>query len=189
VPPGSEPAPPFDAFAQVIGAVADELGLARFALLGHSMGGVAASAYARAHPDRVSALVLLESTPTFGWPKAEACRPGCDAALGHEHFMAEMNMLLHGKAVYSGVWAAYVKQDETPVLAMARLPVLWIMNTEPGKDRSYFLKYAAGVDPGAARRVTLVTADRRGHFLQWTEPEMVAGAVDRFLAGPAGARK
>jgi len=182
--PGTEAAPPFAAFAEVIGAVADGLGLRRFALLGHSMGGVAAAAYARAHPDRVAALILLESTPTFGWPKAEACRPDCDAALGHERGIGETNALVHGKAVYSGLWAEYVRQDETLVLAMPALPVLWIMNTEPGRDRDYFLRYAAGVDPAAPKRITLVTADRRGHFLQWTESALVSGAVTKFLTSP-----
>jgi pimeloyl-ACP methyl ester carboxylesterase len=184
--PGAEPAPPFAAFAEVIGAVADRLGLRRFVLLGHSMGGVAAAGYARAHPDRVAALILLESTPTFGWPKAEACRPDCDAALGFERVIGETNALLHGKAVYSGLWAEYIRQDETPVLAMGALPILWIMNTEPGRDRDYFLKYAAGVDPAAPARITLVTADRRGHFLHWTEPALVSGAVTRFLAESLG---
>jgi pimeloyl-ACP methyl ester carboxylesterase len=41
-----------------IEAVVDELGLSRFVLVGHSLGGAAAIAYAGAHPDRVAGLVL-----------------------------------------------------------------------------------------------------------------------------------
>jgi pimeloyl-ACP methyl ester carboxylesterase len=46
--------------ADDIGAVADQLGLGRFVLVGHSMGGFVAIAYAGAHPDRVAGLFLLD---------------------------------------------------------------------------------------------------------------------------------
>ncbi|HEX3142240.1 MAG TPA: alpha/beta hydrolase, partial [Rhizobacter sp.] len=49
-------------FADDIAAVADGLGLQRFVLVGHSMGGSAAAAYARQHPDRVAGLALV-ATP------------------------------------------------------------------------------------------------------------------------------
>jgi pimeloyl-ACP methyl ester carboxylesterase len=47
-----------DALAQDVAAIVDTLGLKRFVLVGHSMGGSAAIAYAAAHPDRVAGLVL-----------------------------------------------------------------------------------------------------------------------------------
>jgi pimeloyl-ACP methyl ester carboxylesterase len=43
-----------------IAAVADALGLDRFGLVGHSMGGGVALSYAGAHPDRVAELVLVD---------------------------------------------------------------------------------------------------------------------------------
>ncbi len=49
-----------DAVATDVGAVADALGLPRFALVGHSMGGGVALAYAGAHPERVDRLLLLD---------------------------------------------------------------------------------------------------------------------------------
>jgi pimeloyl-ACP methyl ester carboxylesterase len=57
-----------DAQAADIGAVVDGLGLKRFVLVGHSMGGVAATAYAGAHPDRVAGLVLV-GTPGKSAPE------------------------------------------------------------------------------------------------------------------------
>jgi pimeloyl-ACP methyl ester carboxylesterase len=43
-----------------VAAVADSLGLDRFVLVGHSIGGGVALAYAGAHPDRVAGLVLVD---------------------------------------------------------------------------------------------------------------------------------
>jgi pimeloyl-ACP methyl ester carboxylesterase len=44
---------------QVIATVTDQLGLGPFILVGHSLGGLAAGAFATAHPERVRRLVLL----------------------------------------------------------------------------------------------------------------------------------
>jgi pimeloyl-ACP methyl ester carboxylesterase len=43
--------------------VADALGLERFTLLGHSMGGMVARRLVLAHPERVDALVLMDTSP------------------------------------------------------------------------------------------------------------------------------
>jgi pimeloyl-ACP methyl ester carboxylesterase len=43
--------------------VADALGLERFTLLGHSMGGMVARRVVLAHPERVGALILMDSSP------------------------------------------------------------------------------------------------------------------------------
>ena len=48
-----------DSLATDIAAVADQLGLERFVLVGHSLGGAASAAYAGAHPDKVAGLVLV----------------------------------------------------------------------------------------------------------------------------------
>jgi len=48
------------AMAGDIAAVVDTLRLTRFVLVGHSMGGGVALAYAGAHPDRVAGLVLID---------------------------------------------------------------------------------------------------------------------------------
>jgi pimeloyl-ACP methyl ester carboxylesterase len=59
------------ALAEDIGSVVDGLGLKRFVLVGHSMGGSAAIAYAGAHADRVASLVLV-GTPGQSSPDQAA---------------------------------------------------------------------------------------------------------------------
>jgi pimeloyl-ACP methyl ester carboxylesterase len=56
------------ALADDIGAVVDGLGLKRFVLVGHSLGGAASIAYAGAHGDRVASLVLV-GTPGQSSPE------------------------------------------------------------------------------------------------------------------------
>lgn len=57
-----------DAFASDISAVVDSLDLQRFVLVGHSLGGAAALAYAGTHPDRVAGLLLV-GTPGASIPE------------------------------------------------------------------------------------------------------------------------
>jgi esterase len=52
-----------DSYVADIECVADALHLERFAIVGHSMGGTKATNYAASHPDRVSALVIVDSAP------------------------------------------------------------------------------------------------------------------------------
>jgi 3-oxoadipate enol-lactonase len=52
-----------DRLAADVLAVADALGIDRFRLLGHSMGGMVAQHVVLAHPERVDALVLMDTAP------------------------------------------------------------------------------------------------------------------------------
>jgi esterase len=52
-----------DSYVDDIKCVADTLGLAKFAIVGHSMGGTNATNFAAAHPERMSALVIVDSAP------------------------------------------------------------------------------------------------------------------------------
>ena len=51
-----------DAYARVVDAVARERGLTRFVLGGNSMGGGVAARYAADHPERISALILVDAS-------------------------------------------------------------------------------------------------------------------------------
>jgi pimeloyl-ACP methyl ester carboxylesterase len=70
----------FDAYAAAVLAVADELGWDRFALLGHSMGGVVAQHLVLAEPGRVSALVLMDTSPDRVGVDGELVDLACEVA-------------------------------------------------------------------------------------------------------------
>lgn len=57
------------AYSEFVAALTDSLGLKRYALVGHSMGGAVAWHHAADRPDRVAALVLVDAA---GWPGAGA---------------------------------------------------------------------------------------------------------------------
>ncbi|HZQ83980.1 MAG TPA: alpha/beta fold hydrolase [Acidimicrobiales bacterium] len=59
-----------DALVTDLAAVVDQLGLAPFDLLGHSMGGIVAMRYALARPDTLRSLILMDTfaAPTGGIP-------------------------------------------------------------------------------------------------------------------------
>jgi len=59
--------------ADLLGFI-DGLGLARVALIGHSMGGHNAMSFAAWHPDRVSALVIVDSRPTIPTDRLDRLR-------------------------------------------------------------------------------------------------------------------
>lgn len=55
-------------FAEAVRGFADAMGLGRLALVGHSLGGAVAAAYAAAHPEDVERLALLGAVvPGFGY--------------------------------------------------------------------------------------------------------------------------
>jgi len=61
-------------FAADLLGVMDRLGWARMALVGHSMGGHNAMAFAAWHPERVSALVVVDSRPALPEDRVERMR-------------------------------------------------------------------------------------------------------------------
>ena len=61
--PDDETAYSFEIFAADVLALADALGWDRFVVLGHSMGGMAVLHVVLDHPERVAALVLMDTSP------------------------------------------------------------------------------------------------------------------------------
>ncbi|MCU1377476.1 MAG: putative hydrolase or acyltransferase of alpha/beta superfamily [Acidimicrobiales bacterium] len=67
----------FDPYAAAVLDLADELGWDRFALLGHSMGGVVAQHLAISAPERLTALILMDTSPDRVVVDAELVELAC----------------------------------------------------------------------------------------------------------------
>jgi len=64
-----------EAYASDIAAVVDALGLQKFVLVGHSMGGAIVGAYAGRHPERVAGLLLADPVGDLAMLPKEAMEP------------------------------------------------------------------------------------------------------------------
>lgn len=97
-PPGGDYGVP--SLGEDIAAVADALELKRFVLVGHSLGGAAASAYVGKHPSRVAGLVLAGS-------------PGKAAPEQAKQVMASLHA--DYDKVMAGYWASLVENAQPEV--------------------------------------------------------------------------
>lgn len=65
------PEPGFEAWAASLESLLDGLGVERCVLVGHSIGGMIAQTFMKAHAHRVSRLVLSATSPAFGNPDGD----------------------------------------------------------------------------------------------------------------------
>jgi len=65
------PEPGFEAWAASLASLLDGLGVERCVLVGHSIGGMIAQTFMKAHGHRVSRLVLSATSPAFGNPDGD----------------------------------------------------------------------------------------------------------------------
>jgi pimeloyl-ACP methyl ester carboxylesterase len=182
-----------EAMAGDIAAVVDHLGLERFALVGHSMGGGVALAYAGMYPDRVEQLLLLDAIGDGTQLPAAAVEPflaaldspayveaiegywatvsGPDPAV-RARLLADLRATPRQTVI--GVLRAVARFDPNPALAAYRGPTLAVVT--PANDYPFSLHR---LGPGLPHRVIEGT----GHWLQLERPDEVAGVVEEFLRG------
>jgi pimeloyl-ACP methyl ester carboxylesterase len=181
------------AVAADIGAVAGALGLERFALVGHSMGGGVALAYAGAHPKRVARLLLLDPIGDGTQIPAAEMQPLLDAldspayqetiegywdtiagpnVAVRERLLADLRATPR-KTVVEG-FKAVPRFDPTPHLACFRGPVLAVVT--PSNDYPFSIHRLKG---GPPHRVVEGT----GHWIQLDRPAECSRILDQFLEG------
>jgi len=176
-----------------IEAVAGALDLERFALVGHSMGGGVALAYAGAHPERVDRLLLLDSIGDGTQIPAAAMQPlldGLESAAYQETIegywdtitgpnVAVRERLLADlratprKTVVEG-FKAVPRFDPKPHLARFRGPMLAVVT--PSNDYPFSIHHLKG---GPPHRVVEGT----GHWIQLDQPAEFNRILDQFLEG------
>jgi len=119
------------------------LGLSRFTLVGHSMGGGVAMQYALGHQDRLKALVLVDPLAPFGmrltpeataWVNGQQGQPegirqillGAFATPPEDSYLDQLveDGVGWGKAIYLGTMDDMARFDVTKQLASIRTPTL-----------------------------------------------------------------
>lgn len=174
--------------AQDIGAVADALGLQRFVLVGHSMGGSAAAAYAAQHPERLAGLVLV-GAPGRTTPEVEQ---SVLAALEQDHRgvmenywqtmtegarpeiepMLRADMRRIPRKASKALVAATFAYDPSPALAAFHAPLL-LIDTPHGESPS-----ALHLLVPQARRERLTGTS---HWPHLDDPRSFNRVLDGFL--------
>lgn len=201
----SPPAYATEDFARDLGGVLDALGWARAVLVGHSMGGHNAMAFAASHPGRVAGLVVADSRPSLpeerlAQLRARGRRPprrhaSQDAAVAAFRLLppetvADRDLLAHlaraGVVERDGGWSyrfdpasAHERRpvDAWPLLGRITAPTLIVRGERSPIMTPEIAERLRASIPGAA----LVEIAGTYHHLVLDAPERFAGVVDEFL--------
>lgn len=181
------------ALVEDVHATVSALGLDSVVLVGHSMGGAVAAAYAGAYPDLVAGLLLVD--------------PSGDSTQMPQEQVAQIMSAMDSEAYVhfmDGYWAQILTgaTDETIAEVMADLHAtpretvvgisksLFNFNSAvalrryPGPKLTVITHLNAGpmalqsLDP----QLDVVTMSGTGHWLQMDKPDAFNGILDRFLA-------
>jgi esterase len=145
---------------------ADALGLDRFILGGHSMGGTVATLFAERWPDRLAGLILVDSPPPDG---SAVSGPGARPEGDLPYDWAVMSAIFAQLKDPDPAWWAELPAITAPTLVIGGGP------TSPVPQQ--LLAKLAGLVPNA----TLVTIEGAGHAVHRTRPAEFLGAVRPFL--------
>jgi pimeloyl-ACP methyl ester carboxylesterase len=180
------------AYRDFLLAFLDALGLERATVVGHSMGGGIALAFALHYPDRLAGLILVGSGArlrvapailTGILPDFEATvdlildyafGPGATEQLkrlGRQRLLKTPPQVLHGD------YAACDAFDVMERLGEVRCPTLVICGTADRLTPPKYAIYLRDHIPGAE----LVLVDAAGHMVMLEKPEIVARAISKFI--------
>lgn len=182
-----------------LSALLDVLNIEKFVLCGLSVGGQIAQALAARQPDRVQALVLMDTAHKIGTPamwqeRMDALADGGIAAISDKimerwfskgfrvdrpaDFSMYHNMLVRTPFDgYAGTCAALRATDLTESTRSLSLPVQVICGDEDGSTPPDLVKSMADLIPGA--RFALV--EKAGHLPCIEHPAIVADIIETFL--------
>ncbi len=176
--------------ADLIGLL-DALRIPKAILLGHSMGGAIVQTMALHNPDRVQGLILIGTGAKLSvhpdilnglvsnyektvqmivdWQWAEGYEQ--IKRLGHKRLLETNPKVLHGDFVATNAF------DLRGQIAQIRVPTLIIGGTAdrmtPFKFSTYLHEQIAGSQ--------LVSVEDGGHMMAFEQPQVVAGAIQRWL--------
>ncbi len=202
-PPGDRGRAGGDAIARQaddVAAVLDHLDVPRAAVLGMSMGGYAALAFAARHPERLAALVLCDTRAGADDAKLRAARDGAIARIRETgsgpYLDGSLARLLSPSApparvaflraraetraasLIAGIEALRDRPDRTGDLAAIRCPTLVLRGTDDQVTPAEDMRAMAAAIAGA----TFVPLERAGHLCHIDAPGAFERALTPFLA-------
>ena len=184
-----------DAMAGDVGAAVDSLGLERFVLVGHSLGGGVAVTYAGAHPERVAGLFLLDPVGDATKVPADTVKAflqrleqdytgtieaywgeiaGTDPAV-RDRLLADLRATPRETVIRC--LRAVFALDPAPALARYQGPAVSVVT--PSNDLPFSMHR---VGKGMPHHIVTGT----GHWIQLEQPEQVNSLLDEFLEGVKG---
>jgi pimeloyl-ACP methyl ester carboxylesterase len=183
--------------ASDISAVVDSLGLERFVLVGHSMGGGAALVYAGAHPERVAGLLLLDpigDAKQIPPPDVKSFLGGFESDYDHasQKYWTEIagpdsavrrrllaDLRATPRETVVPVFRSVMQFDPDSALARYKGPILSVVT--PHNDAAFSLHR---LGKGFPHRVVTGT----GHWIQLDKPDDLNRLLDEFLKTVSGER-
>jgi class 3 adenylate cyclase len=198
--------PPLEEWMDDVRVVMDAAGSQRAALLGQSDGGLMAALFAASHPDRVEALILVDTQASNVWgadhPSASAWtheqyealvelvatkwgRPGFLAAIGgagthdpeEEERWDRYFRMAASPATAAAMGRMLFELDLRDVLPTVRVPTLVLRTTSPYSTPETG-RQLAGLIPGA-EFVDLPAANS----MMFAGADLIVDEVERFLSG------
>jgi pimeloyl-ACP methyl ester carboxylesterase len=178
----------YEAYADVLAGVLDDLGIERAHVAGLSMGGGIALSFAARHPQRVRRLVLMAPT---GCPEVSLPRLACNRMIE----LAEQSLhpaQLHGSARAGRAFAANLLRHPATLWATVRMVAARDIRDEARRIRAPTLLLWGARDRTVPPRLAAQFAERlpratvhvmRGSFHQMavTQPEATAGIIHDFI--------
>lgn len=191
-------------FARTALALLDKCGVEKAVVVGHSMGGYVASAFASEHTDRCAGLVLLNSSPLGDTPERAEARKReiklikegkkellaamgpakgfapCNMKRMEEHIdaLTEQAMITEDEGLLTALNAMMTRKDYAETLSKLPFPMMAVF----GSDDSFISEEAKTRIIDATPTMKHLTIEKTGHQTHIENPEAVAEAIVAMFA-------
>ncbi len=198
-------------YAELLGRCIDELGIERYVLAGHSMGGQLVTRLAAERPDRTMAVILIDAIVGDTWDRMVYLFRVAPPLLGVVGALLVLDSFTVAPAFSDPRQAFKLMRLAVPTLAGHMVqpwrlmgPMMSILRTRSSRyaldavkegdvpviamhgARDIAVPHRTSVDAARRTEGTLVTVERAGHSWPLTDPETLPAIIAEMLDGPLG---
>jgi pimeloyl-ACP methyl ester carboxylesterase len=198
-------------YAELLGRCIDELGIERYVLAGHSMGGQLVTRLAAARPDRTMAVILIDAIVGDTWDRMVYLFRIAPPLLGVVGGLLVLDSFTVAPAFSDPRQAFKLMRLAVPTLAGHMVqpwrlmgPMMSILRTRSSRyaldavkegevpviamhgARDIAVPHRTSVDAARRTEGTLVTVEGAGHSWPLTDPETLPAIIAEMLDGPLG---